>query len=270
MNLEDHLGDIIRKARSAAGVSAGKAALALRVSPAELAELEQTGETSAHPDLRALALAVGLHPGKLEGIARGWRPPAYRLARWRELRQISTTRGGNTVNCFLAWDPATREAVLFDTGWDAAPVQSLIDENRLGLKHLFITHSHDDHVAALEPLQELFPTMTAHGAPGPGSQAQREWRCGGLRIASRLVPGHATDGVAWIVSHWPGNAPSTACVGDTIFAGSLAKGFISADQLKESVQKEILSLPPDTLLCPGHGPVTTVAEERAHNPFVMD
>ena len=55
--------------------------------------------------------------------------------------------------------------------------------------------------------------------------------------------------------------------GDAVFAGSMASGFLSADLLHRKIREEILSLSPDTLLCPGHGPVTTVAEERAHNPF---
>jgi glyoxylase-like metal-dependent hydrolase (beta-lactamase superfamily II) len=57
-------------------------------------------------------------------------------------------------------------------------------------------------------------------------------------------------------------------IGDTIFAGSLATGFVSWDILKRKVREQILTLPPDTLLCPGHGPLTTVAEEQAHNPFL--
>ena len=59
-------------------------------------------------------------------------------------------------------------------------------------------------------------------------------------------------------------------IGDTIFAGSMATGFQSWDELKESVRGQIFSLPDDTLLCPGHGPLTTVAQEKAHNPFFVD
>ena len=56
-------------------------------------------------------------------------------------------------------------------------------------------------------------------------------------------------------------------VGDAIFAGSIGTGFISWDTAKQKVRDQILTLPPDTLLCPGHGPLTTVAEEKANNPF---
>jgi hydroxyacylglutathione hydrolase len=267
MHLEDHLGDIIRKARTAARVSASKAAQALRLPPAELEALEQTGQAPAQADLRALALLVGLHPRKLEEFARGWRPPEIRLARWRELRQISTVQGGNLVNCFLAWDPRSRQAALFDTGWDAAPVRALLEKHRLVLEHLCVTHAHQDHIAALATLENLFPGLAVHRATG---QAEAEFACGSLRLSLRPVPGHAHDGAAWIISGWPDQVPAVACVGDTLFAGSMAKGFISTTQLRASVRRELLSLPPETLLCPGHGPVTTVGEERAHNPFLLD
>jgi hydroxyacylglutathione hydrolase len=70
-----------------------------------------------------------------------------------------------------------------------------------------------------------------------------------------------------VVEGWPGDAPPAAMVGDTIFAGSMARGFVSPSMLRQEVRAQILSLPPQTLLCPGHGPVTTVAEELDHNPF---
>ena len=71
----------------------------------------------------------------------------------------------------------------------------------------------------------------------------------------------------YIVGTWPEDAPHVAIVGDTVFAGSLARGKQSLDLLKQKVREQIFSLPPETLLCPAHGPLTTVAEEKAHNPL---
>src|SRR5262249_21779921 len=88
-----------------------------------------------------------------------------------------------------------------------------------------------------------------------------------LRITNRETPKHAKDKILYVVGTWPEDAPHVALIGDTIFAGSLATGFVSTDLLKQKVQEQIFSLPADTLLCPGHGPFTTVAEEKAHNPF---
>jgi glyoxylase-like metal-dependent hydrolase (beta-lactamase superfamily II) len=98
-------------------------------------------------------------------------------------------------------------------------------------------------------------------------QPGEAFQVGGLQITHRETPGHAEDGVTYLVTGWPDNAPPVAVVGDTIFAGSMGNGNGAWDLAKQKIKDEILSLPPETLLCPGHGPLTTVAEETAHNPF---
>ena len=149
MNLEDHLGDIIGKARLMTGVSAGAAAKAAGLTEAELADLEASGNASKEFNLSALAQRIGLNAAKLEKIAKGWRPAEVNLGGWVELRKITTIEG-YSVNCHLVWDEISREAALFDTGWDAAPVLKLIEENDLQLKHLFITHMHEDQASSAQ------------------------------------------------------------------------------------------------------------------------
>lgn len=90
---------------------------------------------------------------------------------------------------------------------------------------------------------------------------------GNLRITHRDTPGHAEDGTTYIVGMWPEDAPHAAMVGDALFAGSIGRGNQSWDLARQQVREQILSLPPETLLCPGHGPLTTVFEEKGHNPF---
>jgi hydroxyacylglutathione hydrolase len=272
MNLEDHVGDVIHKARNSAGISTSAAAKAAGLTPGELDGLEQTGAAHGPVNYSGLGSLLGMNPARLEVIARGWQPHPQNLDRWRHLRQVTTTQGGNTVNCFLVWDEHSREAALFDTGWEAAPLLQLVHDHRLELKHLFITHSHHDHVAAVDPLRERCPGIHLHGGvrnplPHPPSHADTSVVLGTLFIEAHLLPGHAEDGAIYVVSRWPGGAPHTAFVGDTIFAGSLARGFVSPILLKQKVREQIFTLPPETLLCPGHGPVTTVSEEIAHNPF---
>src|SRR5580765_2246577 len=69
------------------------------------------------------------------------------------------------------------------------------------------------------------------------------------------------------IGNWPEDAPHVAITGDTIFSGSMAEGKQSTDLLKQKVREQIFTLPEETLLCPGHGPLTTVALEKANNPF---
>jgi glyoxylase-like metal-dependent hydrolase (beta-lactamase superfamily II) len=272
MNLEDHLGDIIRKGRQAADVALAAVARAAGVSESEFKTLEETGRISTTVNFSALGQAIGLDGVKLEGIARGWLPAPPDLALWRELREISTAAGDLAVHCYLVWDEVTREAALFDTGWDAAPVFQLIDENNLTLRHLFITHTHEDHVAALSAVRSKYPRAHLHtnsrSAPPQHRNRPNDFiHLGSLRITNRDTPGHAEDGITYIIGTWPDDAPHVAIVGDAIFAGSIGRGNQSWQLARQKVRDQILTLPGPTLLCPGHGPMTTVGEEKAHNPF---
>jgi glyoxylase-like metal-dependent hydrolase (beta-lactamase superfamily II) len=272
MTLEDHVGDVIRKSRLMFGVSLEAAAQAAGVTPAALEAIEDQGRVEKPIDYAALASRLGLHAAKLESLARGWLPAPIDLSRWRELRVITTSGGGMTVNCYLAWDEATREAALFDTGWDAQPICELIEANQLQLKHLFLTHSHGDHVAALAAIRERFPKVKLHSNAknAPLDQRNRPNECvalGSLRITHRDTPGHAEDGVTYLIGNWPEDAPHVAVVGDALFAGSMGGATGLGDVAKRHVREQILSLPAPTLVCPGHGPLTTVGEQRDHNPF---
>lgn len=274
MNLEDHLGDLIRKGRKAANISAADAARAASLTEAELAALEETGVPAKSPDFAKLAPLIGLHAAKLAGIANGWLPTEKDLGLWRELRRIETVEDGAAVNNYLVWDEVSRDAALFDTGWGEQPAITLIEENQLQLRHIFLTHTHDDHIAGLAKLREKFPKAHVHTSAKSAPPQQRNRandfvHLGSLRITNRDTPGHAEDGVTYIIGNWPEDAPHVAMVGDAIFAGSIGNGFQSWDLAKQKIREQIFSLPPDTLICPGHGPFTTVGEEKAHNPFFV-
>jgi len=253
-------------------LSAPAAASAAGISENDLDSLEKTGKTTANVNFIALGKLLGLDPQKLEAIAKGWAPSAKDLAVWRELRVFTTTREDLLVNCYLVWDEVQRDAALFDTGLDAKPILDCIAENNLALRHIFITHSHWDHVEALGKIRDAFPKAKIHSGSKSAPVDQRNKsseivHLGGLRITHRETPGHAEDGVTYLVGNWQEDAPHVAIVGDAIFAGSIGKGNQSWDLAKQKVKEQILSLPPETLLCPGHGPLTTVAEEKEHNPF---
>lgn len=263
MPLEDHPGDLLAKARARTGVSLAAAAQTLGLPVDRYTAIEQTGQVPAALDLEPLARQIELAPAKLQAIRDGWLPQPRDLARWQHLHQIVTEDDGCTVNSYLVWDEATRSAALFDTGWNLAEVSRLTAAHGLRLETLFITHGHDDHVAALAEAQRLFPGVRVcrQLAEGQGKTI------GHLRVSVRPTPGHAADGLTYVLTGWPGGAPDVAVVGDAIFAGSVGRGFQSWQLALDGVRQQIFTLPADTLLCPGHGPVTTVGEELAHNPF---
>ena len=272
MNLEDNLGAIVRKAREAGNIPSASAAKAAGVSAEEFDTLEQTGRCAQSLNFSVLAELLGLNGKKLAAIGGGWLPQPHDLNLWRELRVITTTRENITVNCYLVWDEVSREGALFDTGWDAGPILDLIAENAVQLRHLFLTHTHEDHIAAMGTLREKYPKLHLHSnsrtaPPQHRNRANDFIHLNSLRLTNRELPGHAQDGVIYIVGNWPEDAPHVAIIGDTLFAGSIARGLQSTELLKQKVRDQIFTLPPDTLLCPGHGPLTTVAEEKTHNPF---
>ena len=272
MQLEDHLGDIVRKACVMNNISPAAAAGAAGLSEAEFTAFGESGRAVKPINYAALGKLIGLNPAKLEFLAKGWLPAPKDLSGWRELRVFTSKKDDLTVNCYLVWDEVQREAALFDTGVDAQPVLDTIAAEGLALRHIFLTHSHWDHVEALPQIRAAIPKALIHSSSKSAPVNQRNKPAeiiplGGLRITYRETPGHAEDGVTYLVGNWQEDAPYVALVGDTIFAGSMGNGNGAWELAKQKIREQILSLPADTLLCPGHGPLTTVAEEKEHNPF---
>jgi glyoxylase-like metal-dependent hydrolase (beta-lactamase superfamily II) len=273
VQLEDHLGDILRKARIMTNGQSADIAKAAGLAETELAALESSGQCKEKINFPALAAALALDTKKLEAIASGWLPAKVDTQQWREIRTVTTRDpDGMAVNCYLIWDEVQRDAALFDTGLDAQPVLNLIAAEGLVLRHIFITHSHYDHVEALPKIREAFPKARIHTGSKNAPVDQRNKNSeiihlGGLRITHRETPGHAEDGVTYLIGNWQEDAPHVAIVGDTILAGSMCHGNGQWEIARQKIREQILTLPAETLLCPGHGPLTTVAEEKAHNPF---
>ena len=271
MALEDHVGDVIGKARKGLGIKPENVAEAAGLSAENYALFEEEGMRDEVPDFDKIGTLLGLAPDKLATIATGWIPRAADLSGNPTVRQI-TTNEGMEVHCYLVWDAETREAALFDTGWSAEPILKEIQEHDLSLNHLFITHTHHDHIAALTQIRKLYPEVELHSSSPNAPERQRNCadqvvELGVLQITARETPGHADDGATYVIDNFPGFAPKVAVVGDAIFAGSMGGAPNHYQLAREKVQSEILSLSAETILCPGHGPITTVAEQHVVNPF---
>jgi hydroxyacylglutathione hydrolase len=213
-----------------------------------------------------------LHHEKFKSILDGWTPRARSPENIPQIRQIITDDGGMEVNAYLVWDASSREAALFDTGWNPAPIVQCMKQEGLDLKHLFITHQHHDHIAAMIPLRKVYPAIQlwaqGQGVPKQNQVSEgQKFALGTLNIEARMTPGHAADGVTYVIEGLSGDFPGAAIVGDAIFAGSMGGAPHHFELAKTKIYDAILSLPHPTLICPGHGPLTSLEEEKNHNPF---
>ena len=264
--LEDNVSDIIGKAQRGLRISDTELAEKARVSSQKIRKLRE-GDFDELALLR-VAPVLGLAARALCEIARDeWHPK--KIDERDGLAQFNTHYHGMAVNAYLVWDPASRAAAAFDTGADCSEMVRSANRQKLTVKLVLLTHAHADHVADLPRLRE--ETGGQVFAPAresvPGAEAIEEgkrFRVGNLEIDTRLTWGHSRGGMTYVVT---GLACPIAIVGDSLFAGSMGGGNVSYnDALQNNIEK-ILTLPNETIICPGHGPMTTVGEEKAHNPF---
>ncbi len=260
--LEDFFNDVVGKAQRGQGLTNEALAEKADVSVAQVEAVKDGTKDTA--TLLKLAPVLSLHGPALVTMAEGaWFPRPVSLD---GLAQCNTTYHDMTVNAYLVWDPATREAAAFDTGATAAPMVTLIRELGLTLKFLFLTHTHPDHVADIASLPAA-TVLVSERETHPAAQTfplGSCWSLGSLSIEARSTWGHSKGGTTSVVR---GLDQPVAIVGDALFASSMGGGAVSFADALSTNRKEIFTLPDDTVIAPGHGPLSTVGEEKAHNPF---
>lgn len=260
--LEDFFNDVVGKAQRGLGFTTDALAEKANLSAAQIEAIKDGTKDVA--GLLQLAPVLGLHGPVLVTMAEcGWYPQPVSL---KGLAQFNTTFHDMTVNAYLAWDPTTLEAVAFDTGATAEPMVAMIRELGLKLKILFLTHTHPDHVADIATLAAPM-VLISDREPHPAAQSftvGEAWQVGSLSIESRSTWGHSKGGTTYVVR---GLAQPVAIVGDALFASSMGGGIVSFADALATNRKEIFTLLDDTVIASGHGPLTTLAEEKVHNPF---
>jgi len=264
--LEDNVADIIGKAQRGLRISDSELAEKARVDPEKIRKLRD-GDFDELALLR-VASVLGLATRPLCELAKGeWHPK--KIDEPSGLSQFNTHYHGMAVNAYLVWDPASRAAAAFDTGADCSEMVRFANREKLTVKLILLTHAHSDHVADLPRLREETGGQVFAPArePVPGAESIEEgkrFRLGKLEIDMRLTWGHSRGGMTYVVT---GLGHRIAIVGDSLFAGSMGGGNVSYDDALQNNLEKILTLPDETIICPGHGPMTTVGEEKAHNPF---
>jgi len=263
--LEDNYTDIIGKAIRGQKLDDATVAQRAGVGVAELEAL-RGGEFSAAV-AEKIAPVLRVNGRALCALAQKRYAPAD--VTLEGLEQFNTVFEDMTVNAYLVWDPATRDAAIFDTGTDVTGMLETIAAKKLTLRYIFITHTHGDHIFDLDRLLEKTgaPAWTGEREPVEGAASfapGKTWQLGGLKVESRSTWGHCPGGITYVIT---GLARPVAVVGDSIFAGSMGGGGVSyPDALKNNIE-QILTLPANTVICPGHGPLTSVGEEQRNNPF---
>lgn len=193
-------------------------------------------------------------------------------------------------NCYILGDEISREAVVIDPGGDGPDILAVIQKENFKLKTIINTHGHFDHVGANQALQEATGAPIAiHQADAamlsqPSAEAlfftggrlqpsQAEillkendlLEFGPFQLKVLHTPGHTVGGICLVLQNEP-----IVYVGDTLFAGSIGRTDFpggSFEDLIESVKLKIFTLGDHYLVMPGHGPATTVGQERQYNPF---
>jgi glyoxylase-like metal-dependent hydrolase (beta-lactamase superfamily II) len=193
-------------------------------------------------------------------------------------------------NAYLVIDRDTRDAAIVDPGDDAEQLIAAIEDAGAQLRAVWLTHAHFDHIGAVKAVRLHFSVpVFLHEADlrmfeaGPFQAASYGLPFDGDELPSeRLVEGQGLGlgGLSFTVMHTPGHSPGhvvihghgVALVGDCLFAGSIGRTdlpFGNGTELGESLLR-IVALPAGTRVLPGHGPATTVAEERRTNPYILD
>jgi glyoxylase-like metal-dependent hydrolase (beta-lactamase superfamily II) len=266
IELEDNVGDIVGKAQRGLGISDSELAQKAGVNSEAIRKAREGAADEA--TLCAIAPALDLDPNALVDLALGkWKPD--KLENFEGLAQFNTSYSRMLVNAYLVWDPAAKHAAAFDTGADSAGMLKVATKENLTIKLILLTHAHPDHVADLPRLREETGAeiFAPEREPLPGAEKIDEgkhFRIGKIDIEARLTWGHSPGGITFVAIGLP---RPIAIVGDSLFAASMGGGSVSyKDAVRNNLEK-ILTLPDETIICPGHGPMTSVGEEKKHNPF---
>ncbi len=193
------------------------------------------------------------------------------------------------VNCYLVWEKEDGAGVIIDPGDEDELIAERIAKNDITVKAILLTHGHGDHIAAVEPLKKKYNVPLYIGAgdeellASPSANVSAMFgheivcppaehvvsdgdvvKAGSLTFTVFATPGHTRGGICY----FGGN--NLFC-GDTLFNGSIGRTDLpggNLEQLLKSIETNILTLPDEIKCYPGHGPLTTVGNERKFNPFL--
>lgn len=278
--LEDTFGDVLRKAMRGNAVSAQELSKSTGIEAASIDAWLKDNGAANDDQARAIARTLQLDPGKLaDTAAQRWYPPS--IERDDVRHHPHDPHPSNGYVFFL--DPSTtlgtgsgRRSALVDPAGVPANLLRVLREGDYHLQYILITHKHADHCDATADVAAAFPqaqvVMHKLDVEAIGALASKAVL---VRDGDDLPFG---EGAAIRMLHTPGHTDGSSCFlfrsmlfsGDTLFAASVGGAYgddSTYGDILNSVRSKIFTLPDDTVLMPGHGPPSTIALEKAHNPF---
>jgi hydroxyacylglutathione hydrolase len=196
-------------------------------------------------------------------------------------------------NCSILGDETSREAIVIDPGDDIPVIQATLQRHGLTVKSIVITHAHIDHIAGAHKLKQLTGAPIFYNENDLPLVKMMDVQASWLRMPvpqvappdSPLRDGQiiSVTGIEGTILHTPGHTQGSVCLylpqnslliaGDTLFAGSVGRTDLPGGdtrQLIHSIRDRLLTLPDNIKVVPGHGPNTTIGEEREENPFLQN
>ncbi len=272
--LEDELGDVLEKAARNVPLTLEGLAAASRIEPGRLKDALDYRPDLTDAEIARLASVLSLNEVGLAALARGSYPLPPPEGLTFALHPLRMPFGIGVANAYLL-STGGDGAVLFDTGASHAELHRAWPAQIQRLDAVFVTHYEAEHIGGLEVVLRETELGFFHGpangrwpecrALGEGASAEY----GGLLITAFSTPGHAAEHNCYLVrsAHRP-DAPAVLISGDLIFAGSLGGGYFCCQRQLKHARRILTLLRDDTVIAPGHGPLTTAANERRFNPFL--
>ena len=273
--LEDTYLDIIKKAAVGHGLGEKKIAELSQVPISKITDFFNGSYCVS--TLKAIAQILNLDFQSLKAHAEGHsRPPEILSDSLLQYQSTFTYRPNQTlsVNHYILIDASTQTALLFDTGTDATDTLKYLKSNSLSLSAIFITHQHRDHIWALNQFTEAYPKADIYASQSSNDsrysfnliKVNKPQKFGSFEIEAYDTTGHTEDGMSFKVTDLCNNI---MFVGDALFAHSQG-GIYSREAYRHALtinRSNILSQSDNTIIAPGHGPLTTVSHEKKNNPF---
>ena len=278
--LEDEFCDIVKKARKGTDRTIAVVAETAQLRKEEWERLEQGARAPSEHEVQAMAQTLALKGEALTAVSiGGWVPQPS--PEWVSSLVVTVLGdiGGYEVKGYVLIDPQTKQAVFIDTAYNAEAMLAVLEERHATLTGVCLTHGHMDHAGGLDRIVAEWPVPVYLGEgdfpllPWKPPQASvvvpkdaQVLAVGDLMVECLATPGHTPGGYCYKVQS---QGQALCFVGDTLFAGSVGGSnplSLYTDHLA-SVRRRVLQMDPDTVLLPGHGPPTTVNEERLMNPF---